>query len=61
MEGTMTRTPEYEAYHAKIVEACVALMGEDCRAFFNTQCDYLEEFAESLDPDDVAQAQRESL
>ena len=55
------RTVEYEAYHAKVVEACVALMGEQCRTFFSKECDYLEEFAEGIEPEDVALAQQESL
>ena len=54
-------SPEYRAYHARVVEACVRLMGEQCRGFFDEECDYLEEFAANEDPCDVAVSQQESL
>jgi hypothetical protein len=55
------RTPEYEAFHQKVVGACVKIMGEEHREFFDMECDYLDEFAEGLDPDEVAQAQYDAL
>ena len=57
----LIKSPAYKIYHARVVEACVLLMGEQYRKFFETQCDYLEEFAENMEPDDVAMSQRESL
>ena len=53
--------PEYQRYHKQVVEACVRLIGERCRQFFDTQCDFLEEFNSEQDPEEVAQDQLESL
>ena len=61
MPEKIQRTPEYQEYHRKVVDACAALMGEEHRDFFNLACDYLEEFAEGRDPDQVAQDQCEAL
>ena len=52
---------EYQVYHAKVVEACVARMGEKNRNIFNQECDYIEEFMRNDDPDEVAIAQQEAL
>ncbi len=57
----MTTPLGYDLYHAKVVAACVRLMGESVREFFNTQCTFIEEFNDDEDPDDVALHQRESL
>ena len=54
-------TPEYVAYHKAVVDACVALTAEEHRAFWDRECDYFDEFAEGLSPEDVAQSQLDSL
>jgi hypothetical protein len=54
-------SPEYSAYHTKVVDACAALMGENQRQFFDEQCDYFEEFERNEEPDEVAWAQWEAL
>jgi hypothetical protein len=54
-------SPEYQAYHKQVVEACVKLMGEQARSFFDTECDYLDEFWEGADPEEVAQAQYDAV
>jgi hypothetical protein len=59
--SSYTRTPEYEAYHQRVVDACVARTTEEMRHFFDVECDYLEEFAADEDPDDVATAQIEAM
>ncbi len=59
--SSVKETAEYKAYHARVVQACVDLMGERVRRFFDEQCDYLEEFAEQLDPHEVASSQQDSL
>ena len=56
-----TRTPEYERYHAQVVEACVKLMGEEHREFFNVQRDYFDEYDAMLTPEEVAKQQFEAL
>ncbi len=58
---TLRGTPEYEAYHAQVVKACVELMGESARVFFRDVCDYVDEFACGEDPAEVALHQQESL
>lgn len=55
------RTPEYETYHAAVVAACVKLMGEEHREFFNVQCDYFDEYDAMLTPEEVAKQQYEAL
>lgn len=62
--GTMSdikSSPEYRAYHRRVVEACVELMGEDVRRFFDEQCDYLEEFLKDEDPIEIAENQLDSM
>jgi len=54
-------TPEYTLYHKRVVDACCDLMGQHTREFFDHQCDYFDELAEGLAPDDVAIAQQEAL
>ncbi len=54
-------SPEYQAYHRKVVDACAALMGEECRCFFNEQCDFVYEYTEGTEPGDVALDQKEAL
>jgi len=51
----------YRAYHCNVVNECVRLMGENNRAFFDFECDYLEEFIEGTAPAAVAAAQQESI
>lgn len=51
----------YAEYHRLVVEACVALTGEDTRIFWDTQCDYEDSFAENIDPEEVAQNQVDAL
>jgi hypothetical protein len=55
------RTPEYRTYHQRVVEACVALMGEENRDFFDDECDYFDEFHAGTLPEDVAREQWESI
>jgi hypothetical protein len=54
-------SPQYQVYHEQVVEACAKLMGEQVRDFFDKQCDYLEEFMEGADPEEVAQAQYDAV
>lgn len=60
-DAALKLTPQYQAYHNRVVEACVKLMGEHVRLFFSEQCDYLQEFLENEDPEDVAYTQWEHL
>ena len=60
-DAAIKQSEEYKAYHARVVAECVQLMGEQCRGFFDKQCDYLGEFAEGDDPRDVAISQQECL
>jgi hypothetical protein len=53
----MQRTREYEIYHARVVEACAELMGEDSREFYDRECTYFEEFEQNIPPFQVAQDQ----
>ena len=59
--STTERTIEYEAYHKKVVEACVVLMTENAREFFDKECDYFDEFERGDDPDEVAQNQLDAM
>jgi hypothetical protein len=62
---------EYRAYHAAVVEACVALFdsnssvesidGRTVRYFFDLNCDYFEEFEEGLSPKECADGQWEAM
>jgi hypothetical protein len=52
----MTRTPEYEVYHQRVVEAMVSLMGEDEREFWDG-CTYFLEFEQGAEPGQIAQDQ----
>jgi hypothetical protein len=54
-------SPEYALYHARVVDACVELMGQNVREFFDEQCDYFEEFECGDKPEDVAQNQYEAM
>jgi len=60
----MAWNPEWgypEQYHKDVVEACVSLMGEHTRVFFDDACSYEEEFAEGMTPEECAQGQYEAL
>lgn len=57
----LKETPEYQAYHRRVVEACVELMGEQAREFFDKQCDFIEQFAAGDEPEDVAVEERANL
>jgi hypothetical protein len=59
--GTPKLAREYGAYHRKVVEACVRLMGEAYREFFDKQCDYVEECAQGIPPEDVARGRQRSF
>lgn len=48
-------SPEYLTYHAAVVEACVALAGEDTRHFWDKQCDYVEDYEAGTLPEEVAE------
>lgn len=58
-------TPEYQAYHRRVVDAVrknLATRWPDAPSeqternvqFFNVECDYLDEFREGADPEEVA-------
>lgn len=49
----------YNHYHKLVVEACVSLFGESKRKFFD-ELSYTEEFEKCINPEDVAQQQKES-
>lgn len=51
----------YLEYHAKVVQACCNLMGEQHREFFDKECSYESELAEGLTPEECAEAQYEAL
>lgn len=54
-------TPEYAGYHDAVVSACVELMGEECRLFFERECTFDVEFSEGRDPHEVASDQQDCL
>lgn len=55
------RGPGYDAYAKRCVEACVSLMGEHTREFWETQCSWEEQFAAGTEPGEVAENQKDSL
>jgi hypothetical protein len=57
----LLNSPEYLAYRQRVIDACVKRMGEDTRTFWETQCSWEEDFAEQLDPAEVAENQFDAL
>jgi len=60
----MSWKPDYgypEQYHKDVVEACVELMGEENRDFFDHQCSYESHYEEGQTPQECAEAQYEAL
>jgi hypothetical protein len=55
------RSPEYEAYHRKVVELLVAATGEEWRHQWNLMCDYTQEFEDGETPEVVAEANIEAM
>ncbi|MDE2232991.1 MAG: hypothetical protein KGJ90_02555 [Patescibacteria group bacterium] len=47
------QSEKYQAYHKKVVDACVKIMSGEIRAFFDAM-DYIENFKEGDDPEEVA-------
>lgn len=59
-----SKTSGYIEYHKSVVEACVKLMGEEHREFFDKVCSYEEQFTEEggpRSPDEVAQDQADCI
>ncbi len=54
-------TPGYEGFHQRVADACADLMGETHRHFFDSVCSYELEFAEGIDPEEVAQNQLDAF
>ena len=61
MVETIKQSKAYQDYHARVVSECVRLMGELNRIFFDEVCDYVEEFNNGTDPEEVAFQQQESV
>jgi hypothetical protein len=49
------RSPEYEIFHAKIVELLVAATGEEWRYWWDQMNEYTQEFEDGETPEIVAQ------
>lgn len=58
--GIVISNERYAEYHRKVVAACVELMGKRYRKFFD-DCSYEEDFIKGTEPEEVAEAQRDSL
>lgn len=57
----MMRTPEYEIYHKRVVEALVKKTDESYRHMWDIECEYLQEFEDGEDPEIVAQANIDAM